>query len=149
MHHRVDIVGRLGADPELQYTTQGTALTKFSVATSEKWKDQQGNKQERTMWWRIEVWGPQAEPCNQYLAKGSLVFVEGQMVSDPATGGPRQWTDNDGNTRTSFQLKARSVKFLGAARQGGGQNQQQSRPASTPVSTPAPDSAVTEDEIPF
>ncbi len=145
MFQQVIIIGNLGQDPELTYLQNGTALTKFSVATSEKWKGQDGQPVEQTTWWRITVWGGQAEPCNQYLSKGRQVQVLGTMVPDKETGGPRQWTDNDGNTRTSFELKARQVNFLGGGQQGGGQNQQQSRPASTP----APDSAVTEDEIPF
>lgn len=149
MFQQVLIVGHLGNEPELQYTPQGTALTKFSVATSEKWKGQDGQQQERTTWWRVTVWGGQAEPCNQYLSKGRQVQVLGTMVPDKETGGPRQWTDNDGNTRTSFELKARNVLFLGGGQgQGSGGDQRQQQQGNRPASTPTPD-PVTEDEIPF
>lgn len=144
MFQQVIIIGNLGHDPELTYLPNGTALTKFSVATSEKWKGQDGQPVEQTTWWRVTVWGGQAEPCNQYLAKGRQVQVLGTMVPDKATGGPRQWTDNDGNTRSSFELKARNVLFLGGAQgQGGGQQQRQSSSAA-----PTPDT-IAEDEIPF
>lgn len=147
MFQQVIIIGNLGSDPELAYTSQGKAYTKFSVATSERWKDQAGQPVEQTTWFRVTVWGGQAEPCNQYLAKGRQVQVLGTLVPDKQTGSPRQWQDNDGNTRTSFELTARDVRFLGGAQQGqssGGQQQS----SNAPTLAPAP-ASIPEDEIPF
>jgi single-strand DNA-binding protein len=88
-------------------------VTSFSVATNERWTGQDGQQQQRTIWWRVKVWGAQAETVSQYLHKGSQVFVEGRMDPDPDTGGPRLWTGNDGQTRASFEIVARTVQFVG------------------------------------
>jgi single-strand DNA-binding protein len=117
MYQKIFLAGNLGQDPELRYTPNGTPVSNFSVATNEKWSDQAGQLQERTIWWRVSVWGKQAETVNQYLSKGSQVFIEGRMDSDSESGGPRLWTGNDGRTRASFEIVARSVKFVG--RRGG------------------------------
>jgi single-strand DNA-binding protein len=117
MYQKIFLAGNLGRDPELRYTPNGTPVSNFSVATNEKWSDQAGQQQERTIWWRVSVWGKQAETVNQYLSKGSQVFIEGRMDSDSESGGPRLWTGNDGRTRASFEIVARSVKFVG--RRGG------------------------------
>ena len=77
--NKVILIGNLGKDPEVRFTPNGKALAKFSVATSEKWTDQQGQKQERTEWHNVVVWGKQAETCGQYLSKGRQVFVEGSI----------------------------------------------------------------------
>ena len=106
MYQRVIIVGNLGGDPAMRYTQDGTPVTSFSVATSQKWD---GN--ERTTWWRVTAWKKLAETCNEYLAKGSKVLVEGQMQPDEH-GGPRIWTGQDGTPRASFELRADTVKFL-------------------------------------
>jgi single-strand DNA-binding protein len=113
MYHKVTIVGYLGRDPEMRYTPDGTPVTNFSVATSRRWSRQDGTQEEETVWWRVTAWRRQAEICNQYLQKGRLVLVEGEMKPDPATGGPRIWTGNDGIARASFEMTARIVKFLG------------------------------------
>jgi single-strand DNA-binding protein len=117
MYQKIYLAGNLGRDPELRYTPNGTAVTNLSVATNESWSDQDGQQQQRTIWWRVKVWGRQAETVNQYLSKGSQVFIEGRMDPDPATGGPQLWTGNDGKSRASFEIVARSVKFTG--RRGG------------------------------
>ncbi len=117
MRQTIFLAGNLGKDPELRYTPNGTAKADFSVATSEKWTDQSGQRQERTVWWRVAVWGKQAENVSQYLKKGSQVFIEGRMDPDPETGGPRVWTGRDGKTGASFEIVARDVKFIG--RRGG------------------------------
>jgi single-strand DNA-binding protein len=117
MYERIFLAGNLGQDPELRYTPNGTPVTNFSVATNERWTGQDGEQQERTIWWRVTVWGKQAETVSQYLSKGSQVFVEGRMDPDPETGGPRIWTGRDGQARASFEVVARRVQFVG--RRGG------------------------------
>ena len=82
-YQRILLVGNLGNDPEMRYTPGGAAVTNFNMATNEEWNDKQtGQRQKRTTWWRISVWGAQAEACNQYLAKGRQVLVDGQVVPD-------------------------------------------------------------------
>ena len=140
MYHKVTIVGYLGRDPEMRYTADGTPVTNFSVATSRKWNRQDGSQEEETVWWRVTAWRRQAEICNQYLQKGRLVLIEGQVNPDPSTGGPRIWTGNDGMARASFEVTARIVKFLGG------------RGETAPVgATGAPEEppAEEEEEIPF
>ncbi|MBC7251197.1 MAG: single-stranded DNA-binding protein [Anaerolineae bacterium] len=112
MYHRVIIVGYLGRDPEMRYTPDGTPVTNFSVATSRRWTNQDGSQGEETVWWRVTAWRKLAEICNQYLTKGRPVLVEGVMRPDPDTGGPRVWTGNDGVARASYEVTARTVKFL-------------------------------------
>lgn len=138
MYQKVIIVGHLGIEPELRFTASGDAVTSMSVATNRKWTNSDGQKQEQVTWFRVSVWGKQAEVCNDHLAKGRQVLVEGSLTPDPATGGPRIWEDSEGNARASFELRAIRVQFLG----GGGQSQSeetQSRPSG----------ALAEDEIPF
>ena len=118
MRQTIFLAGNLGRDPELRYTPNGMAMSRLSVATNEKWTGQDGQLQERTIWWRVSVWGKQAENVSQYLKKGSQVFIEGRMDSDPETGGPRLWTGSDGSARASYEIIARVVKFTG--RRGGG-----------------------------
>ena len=117
MYQKIFLTGNLGRDPEMRYTPNGTAVTRFSVATNETWSDQDGQRQDRTIWWGVSVWGKQGEAVSEYLRKGSQVFVEGRMDPDRETGGPRLWTGRDGQTRASFDIVAQSVKFAG--RRGG------------------------------
>jgi single-strand DNA-binding protein len=101
------ILGRLGQDPELKYTPSGKAVCNFSVATSETWTDKSsGQKQERTEWHRVVVWGKLAELCNQYLSKGRQAFVEGKLQT-------RSWDDKDGNKRYTTEINAETVQFIG------------------------------------
>jgi len=141
MYQKVVIVGNLGTDPEMRYTPSGQAVTNFSVATNRRWSDSQGNQQEETVWFRVSVWGKMAEVCNQYLAKGRQVLVEGTMRPDPETGGPRIWTDQNGQPRASFELTGREVKFLGTRGDSGGDFGGDSGQGEAP--------GLTEDEIPF
>ena len=113
MYHKVILVGNLGRDPEMRYSPSGQAVTNFSIATSEKWTDAQGQAQERTLWWRVSVWGRLAETCNQYLKKGRQVLVEGRMNGDPKSGGPRVFQRQDGTYGAAFEVTAFTVKFLG------------------------------------
>lgn len=114
MYHKLIIVGNLGRDPEMRYTPDGQPVTSFSVATNRRWTDAQGQQQEETTWFRISVFGRQAEACAQYLTKGRQVLVEGRLRPDPQTGGPRIWTRNDGTAGASYEVIARHVKFLGS-----------------------------------
>jgi single-strand DNA-binding protein len=113
MYQKITIVGNLGRDPEMRYTPQGTPVTNFSVATNRKWTNADGTPGEETTWFRVSAWGRTAEVCNEYLSKGRQVLVEGQLRPDPQTGGPRVWTGNDGIARASFEVTARTVRFLG------------------------------------
>jgi single-strand DNA-binding protein len=119
MYQKVIIVGNLGRDPEMRYMPDGTAVTSFSVATNRSWTDRSSGQQvDETTWFRVSVWGNQAEPCNQYLSKGRRVLVEGSLTPDRETGGPRLWTGQDGSVRASYELRAQSVKFLGGRDEG-------------------------------
>lgn len=115
MYQRLVLVGNLGRDPEMRYTPNGTAVTSLSVATSRRYTTADGQQKEETVWFRVSVWGKQAEPCNQYLAKGSKVLVEGTLVPDE-NGGPRIWTGSDGKARASFEVRANTVRFLSSKR---------------------------------
>ena len=100
-------LARLGTEPELKYTPSGAAVCNFSVATSEKWTDKQsGQQNEKTTWHRIVVWGKLAELCNQYLAKGRQVYIEGKIDN-------RSWDDQDGNKRYTTEINASTVQFIG------------------------------------
>jgi single-strand DNA-binding protein len=105
--NKVILVGRLGRDPETRYTGGGQAVANFSLATDESYKDRNGERQKRTEWHKIVVWGKQAEIAQQYLKKGSLVFIEGRIQS-------REWQDKEGQKRTSFEIVASSFRMLGS-----------------------------------
>ncbi|MBW1685814.1 MAG: single-stranded DNA-binding protein [Deltaproteobacteria bacterium] len=109
--NRVTLIGNLGRDPELRYTQSGQAVTNFSIATNEKWKDKDGQLQERTEWHRINVWGKSAENCAQYLAKGRSVYIEGRIQT-------REWEDKEGNKRQTTEIVAQFVQFLGGRGEG-------------------------------
>lgn len=103
--NKVIIVGRLGADPELKTVGQGQSVARLSVATSENWLSKDGQKQERTEWHRIVVWGKQAENCAKHLSKGRQVYVEGRLQT-------RQWEDQQGQKRYTTEIVAQTVQFL-------------------------------------
>ncbi|MCB9095842.1 MAG: single-stranded DNA-binding protein [Halobacteriovoraceae bacterium] len=105
--NKVMLLGRLGQDPELKYTPSGAAVCNFSLATSETWNDKSsGQRQEKTEWHRVVCWGKTAELCNQYLAKGRQVFLEGRLQT-------RSWDDKDGNKRYTTEIVASNVQFIG------------------------------------
>jgi len=122
MFQQLTIVGYLGNDPVMRFTPSGQAVTSFSVATSRSYTDNSGQKVDETTWFRISVWGSQAEACNQYLSKGRPVLVVGRLRPDPQSGGPRVYTRKDGSSGASFEVNALSVKFLpsGRGESGGG-----------------------------
>jgi len=112
VYQKLIIIGNLGRDPEMRYLPSGTPVTNLSVATNEAWLDQDGNRKERTTWFRVSVWGKQAEACAEYLTKGRQVLVEGRLIPDE-NGGPRVWVGQDGQARASFEVRALNVRFLG------------------------------------
>ena len=111
--NKVILVGRLGRDPETRYTGGGQAVANFSVATDETYRDKAGERQKRTEWHKIVVWGKQAEIAQQYLKKGSLIFIEGRIQS-------REWQDKEGQKRTSFEIVANNFRMLGGRGDSGG-----------------------------
>ena len=133
--HQTVAVGNLGGDPDLKYMQSGDAVCNFSVAVSEKWNDKRsGEQKESTTWYRVAVWGAQAEACNKYLRKGSKVLVVGEASV-------RAYTNNQGEAAASLDLKARNVRFLDSA---------SDRPAAQAASDfPAPRSVTDVGEIPF
>jgi single-strand DNA-binding protein len=114
--NKVILLGRLGQDPELKYTPGGAPVCNFSMATTESWTDKQGQKQEKTEWHRIVVWGKLAELCNQYLSKGRQAFVEGRLQT-------RSWDDKEGQKRYTTEIMANTVQFIGGATANANQNQ--------------------------
>ncbi len=130
MYQNTIIVGHLGTDPEMRYTSAGKPVTNFSVAVNRRWTGADGEAKEKTTWFRVNAWGQLAETCNQYLKKGRLVLVEGEV--DAAA-----WTDNAGELRASLELRANNVKFLGRPTEG--------EKSSEPVATDDED----EGDLPF
>ncbi len=122
MWHTIIIVGNLGRDPEMRFTPNGQAVTSFSVATSRQYTANNGQQVKETVWFRVSTWGKQAETCNQYLRKGSKVLIEGRLVPDPNSGGPRVWNRQDGTPSASFEVSANTVRFLSSRSEtdGGG-----------------------------
>lgn len=144
MYQKTTIVGNLGSDPDMRYMPDGTAVTNFSVATNRRWTDKAtGEPVDETTWFRVSVWGRQAEPCNEYLAKGRKVLVEGHLKSDKATGGPKLWTAQDGSVRASFEIRANAVRFLSSRDEDAG------AASSSTSSSQAPTAPQEEDDIPF
>ena len=131
--NKVILIGNVGSDPELKYTTNGAGVSNFSVATNETWMDKNTNeRQERTEWHRIVAWGRLAEICNQYLKKGSKVYIEGRLQT-------RSWEGQDGQKRYTTEIVAGEMQMLDSREDagggnyggsGGGYNQQQ--PAAAP-----------------
>ncbi len=105
--NKIIIVGNLGRDPELKYTPQGQGVCEFSVATSEKRKDNIGEIKEETTWFKVSFWGKLAEVASQYLSKGRQVYIEGRLRT-------REWTDKEGRTRTSLEISGSELKLLGS-----------------------------------
>lgn len=139
--NKVILIGNLGRDPELRYTRDGQGVANFTLATNERWRDKEGNNQERTEWHRIVVWGKQAEHCAQYLQKGRTVYVEGRLQT-------RDWEDKEGHKRQTTEIVAQNVTFLGG--RGGDAESRGSRGGSTPdESPPFDDRPPAGDDVPF
>ena len=112
MYQQITLVGNLGGDPEMRNTPSGVPVTNFSVATSRSWTGEDGQRQEKTVWFRVAAWQRLAETCSQYLAKGRRVMVVGELEE------PYVWTDDSGNARASLQVRARNVQFLSSRAEG-------------------------------
>ena len=148
MLNMAQIIGHLGRDPDVRYTPEGTAIANLAVATNQTWKDKSGEKQERTEWHRVVLFGKVAEIAGEYLKKGSLVYLQGRLQT-------RKWQDKDGQDRYTTEIVANEMQMLGGrAGAGGGapmessgqsQSQSQSRPA--PAETAPMDDGF--DDIPF
>lgn len=110
--NKVIVIGNLGSDPEMSYTPNGTAVTRFSVASNRRYKMANGEQREEVQWFRVSAFGNLAEVCNQWLEKGRQVYVEGRLTVSP-------YTDNQGNPRASANLNANEVQFLGGGQQNG------------------------------
>ena len=136
MVNKVILIGNLGADPEMRYTQNGTAVANFRLATTETWK-KEGEKDELTEWHRIVAFGRLAEICGEYLSKGSRVYIEGRIQT-------RKWEDRDGNPRYTTEIIAREMKMLSPR---GTEEGQAGRYAEE--EPPLPDTPPMEDDVPF
>ena len=143
--NKVILVGNLGRDAELRYTPTGAALATLNMATTEVWNDKAGQRQERTEWHRVVLWGKPAESLAEYLTKGKQIYVEGRLQT-------RQWDDKDGNKRYTTEIRGDRIVLLGGG--GGGRSAGASRGGSEEAgghtSSPEPSSEpITDDDIPF
>jgi len=139
--NKVILVGNLGRDAELRYTPGGAAVATLNLATTEVWNDKGGQRQEKTEWHRIVLWGKQAESLQEYLTKGKQIYVEGRLQT-------RQWDDKDGNKRYTTEIKADRITLLGGGG-GGGAGRSMDRGASSMSSDEPPMEPITDDDIPF
>jgi single-strand DNA-binding protein len=142
MLNQAQIIGNLGRDPETRYLPSGEAVCNFSVATTERWKSKTGDQQESTEWHRINAFGKLAEICSQYLAKGSLVFVQGKITT-------RKWTDKDGVERYSTEIRAENMKMLGGKSDRPEQEKPLNQPAPKAASKAGSGFDDMDDDIPF
>jgi single-strand DNA-binding protein len=140
--NKVILVGNLGRDAELRYTPGGAAVATLNLATTEVWNDRNNQRQEKTEWHRVILWGKQAESLQEYLTKGKQIYVEGRLQT-------RQWDDKDGNKRYTTEIKADRVTLLGGAGRGGGAGTMERATAPMGMSEEAPMEPITEDDIPF
>ncbi len=139
--NKVILVGNLGSDPEVRYLPSGQPVCNFNIATTERWTGKDGNPGERTEWHRIVVFGKQAENCKEYLKKGRQVYVEGRLQT-------REWNDKEGHKRTTTEVVAQVVQFLGSG-QGRGREADPAAPAETPAEPPPSALGNSDDDIPF
>ncbi|WP_376791494.1 single-stranded DNA-binding protein [Thermoflexus sp.] len=113
MYHKLIITGHLGTDPEMRFTPEGTPVTSFRMASNTRYRDASGEQREETIWFRVSVFGRQAEIANQYLQKGRPVLVEGRLRPDPETGGPRIFRRSDGTAGAVYEVRADRIVFIG------------------------------------
>lgn len=131
MLNKAILIGNMGADPETRYMQDGTCVCNISIATTERFKNRNGERQERTEWHRVVLWGKLGEIANQYLHKGSQVYIEGKIET-------RKWQDRDGNDKYTTEIRAREMKMLGGKGEGAPRS-------STPAEKPARAAASTDD----
>lgn len=142
--NKVILIGNLGRDPEVRYTGNGTAVANFTLATNERWRDRNGERQERTEWHRIVAWARLAEICAEYLRKGQQIYIEGRIQT-------REWEDRDGNKRYTTEIVANDMQMLGRRSESfQDQPEPQSTAPSAPPETDAPQPRQQgDDDIPF
>lgn len=117
MFQKITLIGNLGRDPEMRFMPDGSPVTQFSVAVNRKWNGSDGNPMQETTWFSVSVWNNLAEACNNYLKKGSKVFIEGRLK--PGDGGmPRLWKRQDGTLAASYEVVASTVRFLDGKEDG-------------------------------
>jgi len=137
--NKVILIGNLGADPTMRYTSNGTPVVNFNVATTERFTSKNGEKESRTEWHRVIAWSRLAEICNQYLKKGKQVYIEGRLQT-------RQWEDQSGNKRTTTEIVATNMVMLGRAGEVAGDVPPQE---FEPVEEQSQASASDDDDLPF
>src|SRR5262245_20226995 len=140
--NKVILVGNLGRDAELRYTPGGSRVATLNLATTEVWEDKGGQRQEKTEWHRIVLWGKQAESLQEYLTKGKQIYVEGRLQT-------RQWDDKDGNKRYTTEIKADRITLLGGGGGGGRSIDRGGSQAAGPGMDEPPMEPITDDDIPF
>jgi single-strand DNA-binding protein len=140
--NKIIIVGYLGRDAELRYTPQGTAVCNFSVATTERRKDKSGEFQDVTTWFNVSLWGNRAETTSQYLTKGKLVYIEGRLTQ-------RDYQDRDGNTRTSLDVNASELQFIGPRGDEAAAPREERTAARAPQASEDVPAPINDDDIPF
>ena len=145
--NKVILVGNLGRDAELRYTPGGAPVATLNLATTEVWNDKAGQRQEKTEWHRVVLWGKTAESLNEYLTKGKQIYVEGRLQT-------RQWDDKDGNERYTTEIRGDRIVLLGGGGGGGAGASRQpaaARAAPSGMEDPMgePVSELTDDDIPF
>lgn len=139
--NKITLVGNLGRDPELRYTPQGTPVCTFSLATNEKRKDKTGEMQDQTTWFRVTLWGRQAETASQYLTKGRPIYIEGRLRVE-------EWTDRDGKQRYTLEVHATDMQFIGGG--SGARVEEQPIEKAAAVGESAPAKAdFSDDDVPF
>ena len=136
--NKVMLIGRLGKDPEVKFTSSGTAVCNFSLATSETFKDKSGEKQEKTEWHNVQLWQKLAEIAGEYLIKGSLVYIEGRLQT-------RKWQDKDGNDRYTTEIVGERMQMLGSK----GDSGRSDRTASGSQPSGYENSSMPDDDVPF
>ena len=141
--NKVILIGNLGRDPEIRYTQSGEPIANFSLATSESWNDKSGQKQERTEWHRVEVFGKTAQIVRDYLTKGRQVYLEGQIRYE-------EWTDKEGQKRNTTRIRVSGpnsrLVLLGSRGEGGGRAPERESAGGPP---PADDFQASDDDVPF
>jgi single-strand DNA-binding protein len=146
--NKVILVGNLGRDAEMRFTPGGAAVATLNLATTEVWNDKGGQKQEKTEWHRVVLWGKTAESLNEYLTKGKQIYVEGRLQT-------RKWQDKDGQDKYTTEIRGDRIVLLGGGGGGGGGARQQNRGSGAGASSSSDDhmgepvSELTDDDIPF
>ncbi len=142
--NKVILIGNLGRDPEVRYTSDGKPVANFTMATTERWNDPSGERKEKTEWHRIVVWGKQAEIAGEYLRKGRQIYVEGSLQT-------REWTDRDGNKRQTTEVRAQRFQMLGRRGEEAEAPEAAGEPAAAaePAAVAEKGPKFEEDDIPF